>query len=244
MAKGKIASRGVCVLCKQEFGKGSMTRHLAKCLAEHEPKLGGASKTKAGEILHLTIQGQYLPQYWLHVETAGKSRFEDLDAFLREIWLECCGHMSEFKLPKPKLAKAAYGANPLALMASMFDEDEMMQEIDAIMAAQLGSRVKPGDEFVYEYDFGSTTPLALKVVGKRDGTLKKGEIRLLARNLPPDIRCDCGKPAVFVCTECAYEESGWLCKACSKKHGCGDEMFLPVVNSPRVGVCGYTGTRN
>jgi hypothetical protein len=109
------------------------------------------------------------------------------------------------------------------------------------MESPLASRVKVGDTFHYEYDFGSTTELTLKVVAKRDGVMKRNAIRLLARNQPPDIRCQCGKPAVWVCGECSWEPSGWLCKACGKKHECGDEMFLPVVNSPRVGVCGYTG---
>jgi hypothetical protein len=48
------------------------------------------------------------------------------------------------------------------------------------------------------------------------------------RNLePPLISCEvCGKPATEVC---------------AGEHECGEEMLLPVVNSPRVGMCGYTG---
>jgi len=34
---------------------------------------------------------------------------------------------------------------------------------------------------------------------------------------------------------------GWLCDECAPKHKCGEDMLLPVVNSPRVGKCGYTG---
>jgi hypothetical protein len=34
--------------------------------------------------------------------------------------------------------------------------------------------------------------------------------------------------------------NGWLCDAHAEKHKHQD-MFLPVVNSPRVGQCGYTG---
>lgn len=40
---------------------------------------------------------------------------------------------------------------------------------------------------------------------------------------------------------CLYEENGLLCERCAEKHHCGDEMWLPVVNSPRTGMCGYTG---
>ncbi|MEJ5252084.1 MAG: hypothetical protein HPY54_00055 [Chthonomonadetes bacterium] len=46
-----------------------------------------------------------------------------------------------------------------------------------------------------------------------------------------------------VCSSCLWEdeENAWLCKECARKHDCGEEYFLPVVNSPRVGQCGYTG---
>ena len=43
------------------------------------------------------------------------------------------------------------------------------------------------------------------------------------------------------CAQCIYEGGGWLCEACAKSHECGEEMLLPVVNSPRVGTWGYTG---
>jgi hypothetical protein len=38
-----------------------------------------------------------------------------------------------------------------------------------------------------------------------------------------------------------YPDEGWLCDECAVGHECGEEMLLPVVNSPRVGVCGYVG---
>jgi hypothetical protein len=61
-------------------------------------------------------------------------------------------------------------------------------------------------------------------------------------NEPPSIPCmSCGKIAAQVCTECLWSGEGWLCDECAAEHECGEEMLLPVVNSPRVGVCGYTG---
>jgi len=94
----------------------------------------------------------------------------------------------------------------------------------------------------YEYDFGSTTHLKIKVVDERTGQVTGNGIQLMARNNPPEIPCDvCGKPAVELCVMCLYEGEGALCKAHSENHKCDDDYFLPVVNSPRVGVCGYTG---
>ena len=48
-------------------------------------------------------------------------------------------------------------------------------------------------------------------------------------------------PATNICCHCIYDGDGWLCDACLDKHECGEEMFLPVVNSPRVGVCAFEG---
>jgi hypothetical protein len=102
----------------------------------------------------------------------------------------------------------------------------------------------PGTELIYQYDFGSTTELTLKAIDYCDGTTERNKrVQVVARNAQPVVRCDeCnGEPAVQICTECQWDERGWLCEKCSQTHECDDEMFLPVVNSPRTGVCGYTG---
>ncbi|HWR50590.1 MAG TPA: hypothetical protein VN428_05760 [Bryobacteraceae bacterium] len=111
------------------------------------------------------------------------------------------------------------------------------------MGARLSRVLAPGMEFSYEYDFGSTTDLSIKVAGLREQNAPRVAIQLLARNDPPEIFCEqCGDhPAVMVCTECVWDGGGWLCNTCGEEHECGVEMCLPVVNSPRVGVCAYAG---
>jgi hypothetical protein len=116
------------------------------------------------------------------------------------------------------------------------DEINMKYKIEDIFT--------PGVELIYQYDFGSTTELSIKAVDNYHGTTDGNEkIQIITRNAQPVIRCDeCGaKPAVQICTECQWDEKGWLCEECSQSHGCDEDMFLPVVNSPRTGVCGYTG---
>ncbi len=97
--------------------------------------------------------------------------------------------------------------------------------------------------FTYEYDYGSTTELNMKVPGLRNGKTKQGAVELLARNDAPKIACEkCGhQPATQICAECVNEGEGWLCESCAENHDCGTEMCLPVVNSPRAGVCAYAG---
>ena len=112
------------------------------------------------------------------------------------------------------------------------------------MGRRLKNVLSPGMELLHEYDFGSTTELLVKVLAEYEGPVEKNKlVQILARNEAYKIPCDeCGKiPAVQICTECQWDGSGWLCEACAKDHECGEEMLLPVVNSPRTGVCGYTG---
>src|SRR6266699_6043638 len=50
-----------------------------------------------------------------------------------------------------------------------------------------------------------------------------------------------GCSPTHICTQCIYKDKGYLCDTCARSHKCGEEMLLPLVNSPRAGVCGYTG---
>jgi hypothetical protein len=233
----KATTQGTCQLCHGTFAKAAMTRHLAKCLeneAAAQPAAGKA-KAKKTRLFHLVVQGRYNPQYWLHLEVPATARLRDLDDFLRDLWLECCDHLSAFRIEG-----TSYSVQPLDdVFAGPFGGG--FTELD--MNVQVGKVFRPGLTFTYEYDFGSTTELALKVVSEREGEVaKKGAVRLLARNEPPLIPCGkCGQPATLVDTESAWEEEGWLCHRCADVEEDWEEGFLPVVNSPRVGVCGYTG---
>ncbi|MGZ8519503.1 MAG: hypothetical protein ACXWX7_05065, partial [Candidatus Binatia bacterium] len=68
-------------------------------------------------------------------------------------------------------------------------------------------------------------------------------VRLLARNEPLVWPCDdCQAPATVVCPFCIDSGDGLFCDAHADAHEhAGEEVYLPVVNSPRMGVCGYTG---
>lgn len=99
----------------------------------------------------------------------------------------------------------------------------------------------PGLKFHYEYDYGSTTDLDLNILWEREGPRHKPSIQILSRNEPPVFQCTkCGKAGKFICQECSGDGETY-CLKCLKKHPCGEDMVLPVVNSPRMGVCGYTG---
>jgi hypothetical protein len=167
-------------------------------------------------ILALAIEAEDDPRYWIQVEARATAKLRNLDRFLRELWLECCGHMSAFYVGRA--------------------------EID--MRTTLGKAIgAKGKRFIHEYDFGTTTILRGRVQGERLGSLGGAQVRVLARNDPPTWECArCDEPATVVCPYCSVDDLVVYCPAhASKDRHAKERVYLPVVNSPRMGVCGYVG---
>ena len=219
-------SNGRCEFCGATFSRQIMTRHLAGCEPVASPSRGKKTKSVAAttNAFHLLVDGG--GPYWLQLFARADATLGDLDAYLRGIWLECCGHMSAFTI-----AGTTYSVGPM----DEFADQPMTAKLNKVLTTKM--------KFQYEYDFGSTTELALTVVADRLIPKTKEKILLAARNEKPVIPCGACKdrPATMVCSCCGYDGGGWLCDDCAKDHECGEEMLLPFVNSPRTGVCGYTG---
>jgi hypothetical protein len=223
----RATSSGKCTFCGGTAGKAAMTRHLTTCRpGPPDPEKAPGRRRRPAQLYHLVVSGRYVPMCWLHLEAPADATLGDLDAFLRRTWLECCGHLSAFRLGGRSFSSAAGWG---------WGEDEAMD-------VRLGELLAPGVTLAYEYDFGTATDLVVKIVGQREGPASGRAITLLAGNHPPAIPCEgCARAAARVCSQCVFEGGGWLCAACARKHACGRDMLLPVVNSPRVGMCGYTG---
>lgn len=206
-----------CRICETVLLQKEINAHIKKHLTALQKNAQGETTP----MFHLLVSGS--KYYFLHLLVPTTLAFDELDAYLRNIWLECCGHMSMFSTPK------------------LCDEIDMEEELEIIL--------EPKSVLNYTYDFGSSTNLEIKTIAKYDLALKapqKNNITLLARNEEYAFTCDgCGKPAKYVCGECAYEKDNpFYCKTCNrneKKHKCGEYSSLSICNSPRMGVCGYSG---
>ncbi len=176
----------------------------------------------------IMFQGKYLPRYWIVLLVKKNAALKTVDSALRDIWLECCGHLSAFTI---------HGEDYVS-----FPDDELGGKS---MSARLGSLLSVGLKGEYLYDYGDTTYLTFKVLDLVPFSPRGREsVELVARNDPPEIHCSvCGEPATEICIECLYEgiEHPFFCDACFEEHECDEEMSLPVVNSPRMGQCAYTG---
>lgn len=221
-----MSTRGTCLFCGNTYTQRGMYRHLEACKAR-KTAMASEDVEALGKVrlFHLAVKGTYATDYWTHLEVPSNATLRDLDQFLRDTWLECCGHLSQFTIGRRRFVSVT---------------DGWWNPEDRDMDVEVGQILRSGLEFSHEYDFGSTTHLDLRVVSEREGVAKEVEsFRILARNEPLDHRCEeCGEPATEICVFCGYT---LLCEECAETHACGIDGLLPVVNSPRMGVCGYTG---
>ncbi len=228
-----MESQGKCYLCGGTYTKRDMEKHLEEC-KQHSSGASKSGKTRKTRLFHILVEGTHLPEYWLHIEAPADATLEGLDDFLREKWLECCGHLSSFTVGK------AYYESSTGGVDGMWAEGSRAGAPIRSMRIKLENALRVGREFYHLYDFGTHTDLTLRVLSEREGKFEK-EIVILSRNLPPPLKCVfCGKTATQVWTERQWGE-GWICDECAKKHECDEDVLLPMANSPRVGVCGYCG---
>ena len=203
---------------------------LATCVPARQAFIAKESGKQA-KLFHLLVEGKYEPGYWLHIEIPASSNLVDLDDFLRAVWLECCGHLSQFTIGDIYYSSFP---NPDDPMNAFYGQEEKS------MKSKLYRVLEVGDTFLHEYDFGTTTELKLKVIGSREGIPLKHGVRILARNYAPFYPCViCGRQAEWFYVY-EYPFDGF-CNEHAEEHLEWEDAFLPVVNSPRVGECGYDG---
>ena len=244
-----IKSEGECLYCKEKFLKAGINRHLQKHLADK------VKVNKPGKSFLLKVEtnpkwgsGPYFLSLW----SDGEATIGDIDNFLRRIWLECCGHMSSFTNPKNKTKGAMWDfseAENLLAKGKTKDYEKMMEEANGEIpkSRKVKAALAKNMKIDYEYDFGSTTELQITVVDEYPIKADNG-IVLLFRNGPLEMLCEiCNKePATLICSVCTGNEQNTFCKKCAKQHAktCSDfadYAAMPVVNSPRMGVCAYEG---
>ena len=217
----KKQTRGTCLYCGREMTRGGLSKHLYTCLQRLEAI--GAANEQSGtneQQYHLVVRDAWAGDFWLHIEMSSSSTLEDLDSYLRTIWLECCGHLSRFSIGRWN--------------------DEIP------MHTPLRRLPKSITELYHIYDFGTSSETVVEWVDQRHGkSTTSHPVTLMARNTMPEIQCmKCTDQATWLCLECISEHdtSGTLCDAHASSHPheeYGDP--LPLVNSPRSGMCGYEG---
>ncbi len=104
-------SKGICNLCGGDFTKTTITRHLKSCSKMTDVTQAASSGRRTGPVkgFHLLVEGRYAPEYWMHLRVPAGMKLKKLDDFLRATWLECCGHLSAFRIDGRSYAVIAMG---------------------------------------------------------------------------------------------------------------------------------------
>lgn len=199
---------GQCKFCRQDFTKRQITDHLDVC-----------SKREKGtriKNLRLRVSDPYAKNFWLIVEVFPEAKLKDLDLLIRDVWVECCDHLSLF---------GDYG--------NQIGKEKLIMDT-----------LQLGDTINYTYDFGSSTELVIEAFAYSNYQLSDNKrIELVARNYVPLSQCTkCGKQATQICTYCAEKEMELVCDKCAEQYHneeIGEHYTLSLANSPRSGVCGY-----
>ena len=227
---GVLLLKGKCYYCGNEFSKAGISKHIKSCKVMKE-SIGLDEKVPSSNInkFILEVSSKYNKDYWLYITIDVNCTLKDLDKFLRDIWVECCDHLSMFKI---------YGER----YESEIDIPYSWAKPSRNMNVKLRNVISLNDKIEYEYDFGSTTYLEIKVVDKIVCSNKRKNIELIARNNEPELKCsNCGSKASYY--DCENEQ--YLCEDCFEDYTGDKEMIeeLGYVNSPRAGVCVYHGDK-
>ena len=139
----QAASKGNCYLCGETISKTAFKKHL---LEKHNDAAGDAQTCKL-----LKVEGADEKAYWLYLDMSVSATLKTLDRFLRDIWLECCGHESAF----------------------------FVGNYEQLSKNTMVGMLRDGLKLHYEYDFGSTTELTITVVGTLLRPKQRRSVRLL-----------------------------------------------------------------
>ena len=240
----KIKSEGKCLFCGETFVKAGINKHLST----HLTIITYTGQAGNSFLLKVETEKRYgETPYFLSLWVDGETTMKAIDKFLRDIWLECCGHLSAFRDPRSKKRRSG---NMFSFRESfrLLTKGNVSGNSDDIpMSRKAKDVLYKGYILEHVYDFGSSTTLSITVVDEYPVKAEK-KIVLLSRNEPIQTMCViCSKvPATQICSVCVDDAE--FCNTCAKIHAkkCkdfADYASMQVVNSPRMGVCGYEGGR-
>lgn len=204
---------GTCLLCNEKVLHRTAKKHVLRCI-ELLQSTRNRSSRKGETFLVKVTAGKH---FWLYVDINAHNTLADLDDLLKKTWLEeCCDHLSCF-----------------VMSGTQCGDNTMSQPVQSLFYDRLS--------FTYRYDFGNSTILQGEVVAVRPGELQQAPELVAQNTFPSGITCDyCQARPQHICSICG----DCFCNHCLDHchNNCeGNDCLLPVVNSPRMGVCGYTG---
>ena len=134
-------SSGICTYCLAPIAKPSRSilDHITGC---PEQKVIDENLEYSDHLI-MMIEGED-PNYWMIIKTLPNNTLTRLDTFLRNIWVECCGHMSEF----------SYGTTSSGVLSERVRNSEIyLREMKNFSIHMIFERLRISDVNSLESDF-------------------------------------------------------------------------------------------
>ena len=211
------SGNGICMVCGKELPVQDMQAHIAECIES-------IAVPDGEENMLLRIVGRDDPEYWMYIALKKDAQLAQLDKFLRDVWVDCCDHLSVFTAG----GKEYYSSHAREMEGHS-------------MKLRLFEKNPDCTQLLYEYDFGTPTRLQIDVIGSFKAEKRHKKAIQLARNIQPQYSCIvCGAKAAYVSSRMdeSIADSAY-CEACGFDNEEIKSTLLPIVNSPRSGMCGY-----
>ena len=238
---------GACNLCQGTVPGNRIRRHLLRCIEAN----AGLSPSRD-------------PGRRDRRRTALKTAYIPVRSGEQPHWLECCGHLSHFRIGGVTHSVAVPKPGDRWRFEPMDEREAAWRH----MGRRVNAAIPLLTKFEHEFDYGRPTELVLEHVAMLGELLQwiapsqpwhGGKIVILARNdsLRPCLRCrrparwkavpgcDDDEEYHYEYDEELYEEEGVMsacdldpvafCDGCAPEEG----EFLPLANSPREGVDCY-----
>ena len=81
-----------CLICNSSYTPRGIGKHIQSCLKKRFQNI----PHKDVDYYLVFIHPDFTKSYFLYLLLQQNTSLNELDNFLRSIWLECCGHMSAF----------------------------------------------------------------------------------------------------------------------------------------------------
>ncbi|EFA77942.1 hypothetical protein PPL_08587 [Heterostelium album PN500] len=218
--KGKCEGCSVTGIIPKEAAQ-----HCQKC-PQIKQKLNVKGGTATEAFVAIVFGDRVATEYWMNVLIPCDTPVYEVEEFLKDIWLECCGHMTTWEGLKNGVGefKDIYGGN----------EEPDEKDVAISECVDLGGTVS------MDYDMGTTTTVNLMFYEKINVKMDDPGIRVLIRNTINKPNCkECKKPnhpVHYTCDDCDYSK---MCEECGDgEHE--EHSKTTISNSPRSGSCGYS----
>ena len=241
----RSAIPGTCNICQETVPGNRIRSHLLRCVEDRtglkpsQDPLRKDRRRTALKTAYISVRHREQP-HWLELGVRCDATLNELDKFLRALWLECCGHLSHFKVNVVTYSVMVPMPGERHCFDPMDDEEAAWQH----MGKSVNAAIPVLTKFEHEFDYGSPTELELEhvaVFGELVPGLaptqpwQGGKVVILARNHSLRACLRCRRPAQWKSLP-DYEEDE-ECYGEYDEEVYGDEGVMPADDLDPVTFC-------